>query len=110
MTGGQGQLQAWAVEVLARPREQMEEDGSGWVVPREQWSQQVRQLGAHVRIDPLFKDEREGVCLGYGGGFFHWYIVVGLAGSVPDPNDEKEHPSDVWYRWGDGVYGWFPEN
>lgn len=110
MTGGRDQLQAWAVEVLAKPREQMQEDGSGWLVPREEWSEQVRHLGGGVRIDPLLEGGRNAVRLCYGGGFFHWYIVVGPPGSAPDPNLVKERPFDAWYRWGDGVYGWFPEN
>jgi len=110
MTGGQDQLQVWAVEVLAKPREQMQQDGSGWLVPREEWSEQVRHLGGGVRIDPLWEGGRSAVRLCYGGGFFHWYIVVGPPGSAPDPNLVKERPFDAWYRWGDGVYGWFPEN
>lgn len=108
MTGGQGQLQAWAVEVLARPRELMEQDGSGWLVPREQWSEQVRRLRPKVflvRIDPLLEGGRNAVRLGYGGGPFHWYIVVGPAGSVP----QRDSIDELWYRWGDGIYGWFPE-
>lgn len=113
LTGGQDELQAWAVEMLAKPRDSEQADGSGWLVPREQWSEQIQRLGPKarlVRIDPLFEGERDAVRLGYGGGFFHWYIVVGPPESGPDPNGEKEHPLDVWCRWGDGIYGWFPEN
>jgi len=109
MTGGQDQLQAWAVEVLGKPREQMEQDGLSWVVPREQWSEQVRRLKPKarlVRIDPPSKGQGDVVRLGYGGGFFHWYIVVGPPGSVP----QRDSIDEVWYRWGDGIYGWFPEN
>jgi hypothetical protein len=110
LTGGQDRLQSWAVEILAKPRDRMQEDGSGWRVPREEWSRQVQRLGGGVRIDPLLEDERCAVCLCYGGGFFHWYIVVGPPGSVPDPKLVERRPYDAWYRWGDGIYGWFPEN
>lgn len=109
MTGGQDQLQAWAVEVLGKPRELMEQDGLSWRIPREQWSEQVRRLRPKarlVRIDPLLEGGRNAVRLGYGGGFFHWHIVVGPPGSVP----QRDSVDELWYRWGDGIYGWFPEN
>ncbi len=109
MTGGQDQLQAWAVEVLTRPRELMEQEGLSWVVPREQWSEQVRRLRPNVRlvrIDPLLEGGRNAVRLGYGGGPFHWYIVIGPPGSAPRRNS----PDELWYQWGDGIYDWFPEN
>ncbi len=104
-TGGQDELQAWAVKLLAKPRDSEQADGSGWLVPAEDWSAQVRRLKAKVRIDPLFEGEREAVRLGYGAAFFHWYVVVGPPGSVPG-----ERPLGDWYRWGDGIYAWFPEN
>jgi len=109
MTGGQDQLQAWAAEVLARPRDPMEQDGLGWYMPSEEWSEQVRRLRPKallVRIDPLLEGRRNAVRLGYGGGPFHWYIVVGPPGSVP----QRDSVDELWYRWDDGVYGWFPEN
>ncbi|MDI6449505.1 hypothetical protein [Anaerobaca lacustris] len=116
LTGGQGRLQSWAVEVLAQPRDaedgrsSIEETFTQWDVPRSSWSGQVRRLGPkRVFIQRVFQDGQEGVLLAYGSGFLHWYIVIGPPGSVPDPKLD-EHPTDSdWFRWSDGVYCWFAD-
>ena len=116
LTGGQDALQSWAVDVLAKPRDRMEgldwsdQVAFKWAVPREHWSKQVRRLDPkHVRIERLFQNDQEGVRLMYGGGFLHWYIVLGPPGSVPDPKFEENLAENDWFRWSDGVYCWFPD-
>lgn len=105
LTGGQDELQAWAVELLAKPRDPMHQDGSGWRIPREEYSKQVRRLKPkRISVERLFQNNQEGVRLMYGGGFLHWNIVIGPPGLVPDPSLR-----DVWFRWSDGVYCWFPD-
>jgi hypothetical protein len=103
-TGGQGRLQAWAVELLAKPRDGMEED---WGVPKQYWSEQVHRLRpGSVFFAPVFEDRQWAVCLNYGSAFFHWSIVVGPPGSRPDPKSNGPTGDDVWYRWRDGLYDW----
>ncbi len=114
MTGGQGRLQSWAVEVVAQPRDgengrsSIEETFTQWDVPRSSWSKQVRRLRpGRVFIERVFRDGQEGVLLRYGGGFLHWYIVIGPPGSVPDPKLDENLADSDWFRWSDGVYCWF---
>jgi len=107
MTGGQDQLQTWAVAVLAKPRDQMHGDGQDWIVPQEDWSDQVRRLKPiRIYIKPVFANGGEGVCLPYGSGFFHWWIVIGRPGSRPDPKFNDPNQDEWWLRWGDGIYDW----
>jgi len=106
LTGGQEELQAWAVALLDEPRDPNSPDV--WRergVPRERWSKQVRRLrpGA-VQIEPAFENGGEAVALCYGGGFFHWYIVVGRSGSRPDPSCNQPNSDIFWYHWADGIY------
>ena len=90
ITGGQEELQSWAVEVLAQPRDPMHQDGSGWRIPHEECSKQIQRLKPkRISIEQLFENDQEGVSLMYGGGFLHWYIVLGSPGSVPDPKFEE---------------------
>jgi len=105
LTGGREALQAWAVEVLAGPRDLMIEDGDRRLIPEERWSPQVRRLRPkRVAIDRLFEEEAEGVSLMYGGGFLHWFIVIGPPGSNPDREQLNDAPASPWFRWADGVY------
>ena len=107
LTGGQDELQAWAVGLLAEPREGMIENGAGWRVPKEHWSKQVCRLRpGSITIRPVFKDNQQGVSLNYGGGFFHWSVVVGPPGSEPSPKLEDPNSLDSWIRWSDGIYDW----
>lgn len=108
LTGGQGELQAWAVGLLAVPREGMIERMESRRVPTEHWSRQVRRLRPNsVHIGPFFKDTQPGVSLGYGGGFFHWWIIVGPPGSLPNPRlSDPNNFDDSWIRWSDGIYDW----
>lgn len=107
-TGGQGELQAWAVSLLDGPRDHLDFDGwEHWRVPREAWSHQVQRLRPNgVNIVPVFENGREAVVLGYGGGFFHWWIVVGRPGSQPDPKLNDPNIDSRWIRWADGIYDW----
>jgi len=110
LTGGQEQLQSWAVERLGESRESMGERGPDWHVPRECWSRQVRRLKPkYVCVDRFFQNDQEAVILSYGGGFLHWYVVVGPPGSIPDPKLDEGLPDSLWFRWADGVYCWFPD-
>jgi len=110
MSGGQSDLQAWAVELLAQPRDPMHQDGSGWRIPREECSKQVQRLKPkRISVEQLFENDQEGVRLMYGGGFLHWNIVLGPPGSVPDPKFEETLTENDWFRWSDGVYCWFPD-
>ena len=105
LTGGGRELQSWAIGILSKPRDLMSGHGlDQWRVPKELWSRQVQRLSPNcVCICRWFKDGREAVHLGYGGGFLHWYIVVGPPGAAPDPNTPIFQDSD-WIRWGDGIY------
>ncbi len=110
MTGGQDALQSWAVEFLAQPRDPTHQDGSGWRIPREECSKQVQRLKPkRIFVKQVFQNDQEGVTLMYGGGFLHWYIVLGPPGSVPDPKFEENLTENDWFRWRDGVYCWFPD-
>ncbi len=108
LTGGQGRLQAWAVEILDRPRDDMESDGyRRWEVPNELWSEQVRRLRPpRVYIEPLFEGGLQGIRLPYGSAFFHWQIVVGRPGSRPEPTRNDPDSDNAWFRWSDGIYDW----
>jgi hypothetical protein len=107
VTGGQDELQTWAVAVLGKPRDRMHSDGEQWTVPEEDWSEQVRRLKpGRVYIRAVFENGGEGVCLPYGGGFFHWWIVIGRPGSRPDPRFNGPSHDEWWLRWGDGIYDW----
>lgn len=106
LTGGQEELQAWAVALLDEPRDPNSPDV--WRergVPRERWSKQVRRLRPNqVCVQPVFESEGEGVCLHYGSSFFHWWIVVGRPGSRPDLSLNAPNSDIFWYRWADGIY------
>lgn len=117
LTGGQGALQSWAVDLLARPRGELdpryeaEEEAHQLPVPESCWSKQVARLKPRkVLIDQFFKDDQESVRLCYGGGFLgHWYVVVGPPGAIPDPKLNDGWPNSPWFRWGDGVYCWITD-
>lgn len=105
-TGGQEELRAWAIQVLDGPRDTQGQRGDDRV-PRERWSKQVRRLKPNsVRIDPVFENGREAVRLCYGGGFFHWNIVVGRPGSRLDPSVNDPNTDNRWLLWSDGIYDW----
>jgi hypothetical protein len=108
LTGGQDELQSWAVDLLGKPRDGMDHDGgTRWTIPQEYWSPQVRRLGpAKVFVDSIFENEGEGVCLFYGGGFLHWSIVAGPPGSRPNPEFDYPARDSIWFRWADGLYNW----
>jgi hypothetical protein len=107
LTGGQGKLQAWAVELLAKSRDGMERNGGDGRISKQYWSDQVHRLRpGSVTIAPVFEDRQWAVCLNYGSAFFHWSIVVGPPGSRPDPKSNGPTGDDVWYRWRDGLYDW----
>jgi len=101
-TGGQDELQSWAVDLLAQSRDGMEirletqEQVEQWEVPQSYWSKQVSRLKpTHIFIERLFQGDQDGVRMMYGGGFFHWYIVVGPAGSAPDPRLDENLPNSL---------------
>jgi hypothetical protein len=107
LTGGQGELQTWGLDLLGKSPEGMIEDGGNRRIPRELWSGQVRRLRPDsVAIAPVFQENRSGVCLNYGGGFFHWSIVVGTADAQPDPGLNYPDRDTDWIRWSDGLYDW----
>lgn len=114
-TGGQEELQQWAVDLLARPRDSIDREVPAnvtvaqWDVPEKFWSDQVQRLKPkRVFIDHLFQNGREGITLTYGGGFLgHWWIVVGPPGAILDPKLTENQPDIPCFRWRDGVYCYF---
>ena len=114
MTGGQEELQSWALELMAKPRDQIETYDEPdavayeWTVPKRHWSKQVRRLNPkRIRIERSFKNGQEIVCLLYGGGFLHWSIGVGQPKAIDDLAVEMKAADRVWFRWSDGISCWF---
>ena len=114
VTGGQEGLQSWALELMAKPRDQLEAyeesgvDAYEWTVPKQHWSEQVRRLRpSRVRIERSFGNDREIVRLMYGGGFLHWSIGVGQPKAIGDLAVEQKAADCVWFRWNDGISCWF---
>lgn len=109
LTGGQDELQSWAMQLLDKDRDRMD-DSRRWDVPKEYWSQQVRRIywiqPTGVSVDNFFENNQRGVRLIFGGGFFHWSIVIGPPGSVPDPKLNDFVLDSFWIRWRDGIYNW----
>jgi hypothetical protein len=107
LTGGQGQLQTWAVALLDEPRDHADHDDWEQRIPQEHWSKQVRRLKPNsVYISPVFEEGQEGVLLSYGGGFFHWWIVIGRPDSRPSQRLSDPNSGNSWLRWADGIYDW----
>jgi hypothetical protein len=116
VTGGQEELQAWAMELMAKPRDQIEVSawsGEGdyeWTVPKQHWSKQVRRLNPkRIRIERSSMSSREIVRLMYGGGFVHWNISIGSAAAIEDLAVRMKAADYVWFRWSDGICCWFPD-
>jgi hypothetical protein len=116
VTGGQDELQSWASQLMAKPRDQIEayeESGAvayEWTVPKQHWSKQVRRLNPkRIRIERSFESNREFVHLMYGGGFLHWSIGIGPPDAIGDLAVEKKAADCVWFRWDDGICCWFPD-
>ena len=110
LTGGEEKLKAWAMEVLARADESMNEHDSDRRVSREEWSAQVRWLRPkHVNVQQDFQNDMKLVYLCYGGGFCHWNIVIGPPGFVREFKPNGPSSDSTWIRWRDGVYCWFPD-
>lgn len=106
-TGGQEQLQAWAITLLGEYSDRMDPHDEEQRVPQEDWSKQVRRLKPNsVYIASVFEKGQKGVVLNYGSGFFHWWIVIGPPGSRPDPRLNDPNSDDFWHRWADGIYDW----
>jgi hypothetical protein len=106
-TGGQEQLQAWAIALLDEYSDRMDPHDMEERVPQEDWSKQVRRLKPDsVHISAVFENAQKGVLLSYGSGFFHWWIVIGRPGSQPDPKLNDPNSDNFWYRWADGIYDW----
>ncbi len=103
LTGGQDELQSWAVEVLAQPREQTEDYMSSYPVDRKDWPRQVRWLRpSTVSIEPLFNDRQKGILLDYHIPHEALGIVIGPPDAVPPADDRLWH----WRRFADGLYYW----
>ncbi len=107
VTGGQDELQAWALGLLGKPPEGIEGDGGYGRVPKVYWSKQVHRLRPNsVTIAEVFENRQRGVCLNYAGGFFHWTIVAGPLYSRPDPALADPNSDNSWFYWADGLYDW----
>jgi hypothetical protein len=106
VTGGQHELQSWAVQILANYRQLLPESRSlEWDVPKEQWSDQVCRL-APTRVFvglAVFQGDGEAVCVVLGGGLCESRIVVGRPNT--GPIEDYERYLGHWLRWGDGIYG-----
>jgi hypothetical protein len=103
-TGGHDALQAWAVDILAKPRDLMQEDGGYWIVPKQYYSKQVTRLHPiRVYIAPAFEGGKEGVCLVYPMPHAGVEIRVGPPGAAPL---EDKDSLEAWLRCGDGLYFW----
>jgi hypothetical protein len=110
LTGGEDKLQSWAMEVLAQADKSIDEHDSNWHVPREDWSGQVHWLKPkQVNVQQDFQDDMKLVYLCYGGGFFHWNIVIGPPAFVRESKPDGPLSDRTWIRWRDGVYCWFPD-
>ena len=115
VTGGQDELQAWATELLATPRNEIQEfegadetEYNEWTVPEGHWSKQVRRLNPkRLRIERTASGDREVVTLMYGGGFQHWTIGVGPPEAIGELAVKMKEADCVWFRWSDGICCWF---
>jgi len=114
VTGGQEELQSWALELMAKPRDQIEvsawsdKGAYEWTVQKQHWSRQVRRLNPkRIRIERPLGNDREIVHLLYGGGFLHWSIGVGQPKAIDDLAVEVKAADCVWFRWSDGTSCWF---
>ncbi len=107
-TGGRDQLQAWAMDVLEKSRDHLDEHIDNWPLPPESWSDQVHRLHPRgVSLWVKFEGDRRGVCLNYGGGFLHYSLLVGPPGSRPRPSLSDRSNRSSLVRWADGIFVWF---
>jgi hypothetical protein len=103
-TGGRAQLQAWALDILAKPHAfNKEKEGQhANPLPEEYWSDQVRRLRpVAVNIGPVSGGKQDVVWLGYGRTLWQWSLVIGPPGFAPDPNEADR---TLWMSWGNGLY------
>ena len=116
-TGGQKELQSWAMELMVKPREQTEVSawsGEGvyeWTVQKRHWPRQVRRLNPkRIRIERSSESNREIVRLMHGRGFLgRWSIGIGPPDAIGDLAIEAKAADYVWFRWSDGTCCWFSD-
>jgi hypothetical protein len=94
-------LQKWATDLLQKPPDEAW-TGEPEMLPRDALPEDLRNAGPSA----VFVQRGEGpeynhMQIGFGGGFYHWGIMVG------PPAFEPAHGGRYWvYRWQDGVYGY----
>jgi hypothetical protein len=102
VTGGSDNLQAWAVEILQKPQEEVVENGSMNYLKTQFFSKQVHRFETkRVYVVPKRQDEQSHIAIIWGSGFHHWGILVGPRTFHTVSNDHQHV-----YRWRDGVYGY----
>lgn len=103
-TGGVDQLQAWAVDILQRPQDEIVEDDSLGSIKKEMLSKQVQSVsgrGGNIYVASKTKWKGSHIRIIWGSGFHHWGILVGPPTFRTSSNDWQ-----CVYRWRDGVYGY----
>jgi len=101
-TGGAEQLQAWAVDILEKPQNEVVDGDSMSRIKEEALSKQVRRLyPAYVFVASTSEENGPHIRIIWGGGFHHWGILVG-----PPTFHTVSNEGQCVYRWRDGVYGY----
>lgn len=103
-TGGQGELQSWAIDLLEQFSDNPEYDSDTRGIPKQYWSRQVRWLRpGRITIQSTFRNGQKWVFLGYPIPHEGMGIMVGPPGAVPpdEPNWDWH-----WHQFGDGMYYW----
>jgi hypothetical protein len=100
-TGGAEQLQAWAIDILEKPQNEIVEDDSSGRIKEEMLSKQVQLFRSRpIYISSRAGDEEAHIRIIWGSGFHHWGILVGPP-TFQTTSDDRQ----CVYRWRDGVYG-----
>lgn len=101
-TGGAEQLQAWAIDILEKTKDEIVGDDSLGRVKKDFLSKQVQHFSkGGIYIASSSGDEEAHIRIIWGSGFHHWGILVGPP-TFQTTSDDRQ----CVYRWRDGVYGY----